>query len=67
MATQIDMLISSVANGLDSSGGFCARSRIVVDHQRINGTFFVISAVVPPSSQFAPRRALKFSETHLLS
>ncbi|KAI9452056.1 serine palmitoyltransferase [Lactarius psammicola] len=46
-ATQIDMLVGSVANGLNSSGGFCAGSRIVVDHQRINGTAFVFSAAVP--------------------
>ncbi len=41
------MLVGSVANGLNSSGGFCACSRIVVDHQRINGTSFVFSAKVP--------------------
>ena len=46
-ATKIDMLIGSVANGLNSSGGFCAGSRTVVDHQRINGTSFVFSAAVP--------------------
>jgi serine palmitoyltransferase len=31
------MLIGSVTNRLNSSGGFCAGSHIVVDHQRING------------------------------
>jgi serine palmitoyltransferase len=41
------MLLGSVANGLNSSGGFCAGSRHVVDHQRINGTSFVFSAAVP--------------------
>ncbi|KAN0139453.1 Pyridoxal phosphate-dependent transferase [Lactarius tabidus] len=46
-ATQIDMIVGSVANGLNSSGGFCAGSHIVVDHQRINGTSFVFSAAVP--------------------
>ncbi|KAH9028232.1 pyridoxal phosphate-dependent transferase [Lactarius pseudohatsudake] len=47
-ATQIDMTVGSVAiaNGLNSSGGFCAGLRIVVDHQRINGTPFVFSAAV---------------------
>ncbi len=40
------MLVGSVVNSLNSSGGFCAGSRIVVDHQRINGTFFVFSAAV---------------------
>ncbi|KAI9452060.1 pyridoxal phosphate-dependent transferase [Lactarius psammicola] len=46
-ATQIDMLVGYVANGLNSSGRFCAGSGIVVDHQRINGTAFVFSAAVP--------------------
>ena len=46
-ATQIDMLVGSVANGLNSSGGFCAGSHIIVDHQRINSTSFVFSAAVP--------------------
>ena len=40
------MLVGSVANGLNSSGGFCAGSHIVVDHQRINGTSSVFSAAV---------------------
>jgi serine palmitoyltransferase len=42
------MLIGSVANGLNSAGGFCTGSRAMVDHQRINGTSFVFSAAVPP-------------------
>ncbi|KAI0786994.1 serine palmitoyltransferase [Abortiporus biennis] len=46
-ATQIDMLVGSVANGLTSGGGFCAGSEIVVKHQRINGTSFVFSASMP--------------------
>jgi serine palmitoyltransferase len=46
-ATQVDILLGSIANGLNSSGGFCAGSHVVVDHQRINGTSFVFSAAVP--------------------
>ena len=46
-ATQIDMLIGLVANGLNSSGGFCAGSRTVVDRQRVNGISFVFSAAAP--------------------
>ena len=45
-ATQIDRLVGPVANGLNSSGGFCAGSHIVVDHQHLNGTSFVFSAAV---------------------
>ncbi|KAI5988412.1 serine palmitoyltransferase subunit I, partial [Pisolithus albus] len=32
-ASQVDMLIGSVANGLCSAGGFCAGSTIVTEHQ----------------------------------
>ncbi|KAG8956945.1 serine palmitoyltransferase component, partial [Tulasnella sp. 419] len=46
-ASQIDMLVGSMANGLCATGGFCAGSRVVVDHQRINGTGFVFSAAMP--------------------
>jgi serine palmitoyltransferase len=46
-AMQIDMIVRSVADGLNSSGGFCAGSHIVVDHQRINGTSFIFSTMVP--------------------
>ncbi|KAH9164377.1 serine palmitoyltransferase [Lactarius sanguifluus] len=45
-ATQIHMIVGSVANGLNS-GGFCAGSRIVMDHQHINGASFVFSTAVP--------------------
>src|ERR1700761_3241794 len=47
------MLIGSFAHGLNSSGGFCAGSRIVVDHQCINDTSFVFSAVVPALLAFS--------------
>ncbi|KAH9038444.1 hypothetical protein EDB84DRAFT_1093471 [Lactarius hengduanensis] len=46
-ATQIDMIIGSVANTRDSLDGFCAGSLIVVDHRHINSTSFVFSAAVP--------------------
>lgn len=46
-ATSIDMLVGSMANGLCASGGFCAGSKVVVDHQRINSTSFVFSAAMP--------------------
>ena len=46
-AIQIDMLVGSIANGLNSAGRFCAGPHNVVDHQRINGTSFVFSAALP--------------------
>ncbi|KAG5641098.1 hypothetical protein DXG03_006035 [Asterophora parasitica] len=47
LAEKVDMLVGSVAIGLSSSGGFCAGSQTVVDHQRINGPSFVFSASMP--------------------
>ncbi|KZT26093.1 serine palmitoyltransferase [Neolentinus lepideus HHB14362 ss-1] len=47
-ASQVDMLVGSVANGLASCGGFCAGSKYVAYHQRINGSAFVFSASMPP-------------------
>ncbi|KAH9060246.1 serine palmitoyltransferase [Lactarius vividus] len=63
-ATQIDMIIGSVANGLNSSGGFCAGSRIVVDHQHINSTSFVFSAVVPALLAVSASRGDKHPAEH---
>ena len=41
------MIVGSVANALCSAGGFCAGSKVVTEHQRINGTSFVFSAAMP--------------------
>ena len=43
------MIVGSVSNSLCSAGGFCAGSKVIVDHQRINGTAFVFSAAMPPA------------------
>lgn len=46
-ATDVDMIVGSMANTLGSAGGFCAGSNEVVFHQRINGPAFVYSAALP--------------------
>ncbi|CAA7263324.1 unnamed protein product [Cyclocybe aegerita] len=46
-AEKVDILLGSCAVGLASCGGFCAGSRVVIDHQRINGPSFVFSASMP--------------------
>ncbi|OSX56865.1 hypothetical protein POSPLADRAFT_1076515 [Postia placenta MAD-698-R-SB12] len=46
-ASQVDMLVGSMANGLTSAGGFCAGSHTVVKHQRINAPSVVFSAALP--------------------
>lgn len=46
-ATEVDMIVGSMANTLGAAGGFCAGSNEVVFHQRINGPAFVYSAALP--------------------
>lgn len=46
-ASEVDMIVGSMANTLGSAGGFCAGSSEVVFHQRINGPSYVFSAALP--------------------
>ena len=40
--TEVDIMVSSMANALASSGGFCAASKEVVDHQVWISYFFTL-------------------------
>lgn len=62
-ASEIDMLVGSMANTLGSAGGFCAGTEEVVFHQRINGTSFVFSAALPAMLAVASSTAIQ----HLIS
>ncbi|EPQ64100.1 Bgt-972 [Blumeria graminis f. sp. tritici] len=46
-ASQIDMLIGSLAGPLCAGGGFCAGSTDVVEHQRISAASYTFSAALP--------------------
>jgi 7-keto-8-aminopelargonate synthetase-like enzyme len=46
-ASQVDMIIGSLAGPLCAGGGFCAGSRDVVEHQRISATSYTFSAALP--------------------
>lgn len=46
-ATEVDMIVGSMANTLGGAGGFCAGTSEVVFHQRINGPSYVYSAALP--------------------
>ncbi|TYJ52495.1 hypothetical protein B9479_006889 [Cryptococcus floricola] len=46
-ATEVDMLLGSMAVGLATGGGFCAGSQVVCKHQRINSSASVFSASLP--------------------
>ncbi|KAK9236177.1 pyridoxal phosphate-dependent transferase [Lipomyces kononenkoae] len=46
-ATEVDMIVGSLATTMCAGGGFCAGSEYVVSHQRISGNGYVFSAALP--------------------
>ncbi|KAJ3367514.1 serine palmitoyltransferase component [Kappamyces sp. JEL0680] len=46
-ATNIDLIVASLANAFSGSGGFCAGSKEIVEHQRLGGQSYVYSASLP--------------------
>ncbi|WWD20547.1 hypothetical protein CI109_105023 [Kwoniella shandongensis] len=46
-ASEVDILLGSMATGLSTGGGFCAGSKVVCSHQRINSSASVFSASLP--------------------
>ncbi|KAI8096600.1 pyridoxal phosphate-dependent transferase [Halteromyces radiatus] len=46
-AKDVDMIVGSMASALCSSGGFCAGSVEIVDHQRLSGSAYCFSASLP--------------------
>lgn len=46
-AEAVDMIIGSLAGPLCAAGGFCAGSKDVVRHQRINAASYTYSAALP--------------------
>merc|ERR1711939_855993 len=46
-ASQVDMLVGSLAGPLCAGGGFCAGSTDVVEHQRISAASYTFSAALP--------------------
>ena len=62
-ASQIDLIIGSMANTLGSSGGFVAGSQAVEYHQRINSAAFVFSAALPALLAVASSTAIEFLQS----
>ncbi|CAD6933328.1 unnamed protein product [Tilletia laevis] len=58
-ASDVSIIVGSMANTFGSAGGFCAGSKEVVYHQRINGTAFVFSAALPALLAVAASTALR--------
>jgi serine palmitoyltransferase len=46
-ASQVDMIIGSLAGSLCGGGGFCAGSEEIVEHQRLSGNAYTFSAALP--------------------
>lgn len=46
-ASQVDMLIGSLAGPLCAGGGFCAGTNDIVEHQRITAASYTYSAALP--------------------
>jgi 7-keto-8-aminopelargonate synthetase-like enzyme len=46
-ASQVDMLVGSLAGPLCAGGGFCAGTNDVVEHQRISAASYTFSAALP--------------------
>lgn len=46
-ASQVDMIIGSLAGPLCAGGGFCAGSDEIVEHQRISAAAYTFSAALP--------------------
>ncbi|GAA5803551.1 hypothetical protein HPULCUR_009033 [Helicostylum pulchrum] len=58
-ATEVDMIVGSMANALCSSGGFCAGSEEIVDHQRLSGLSYCFSASIPAMLAVASNEAIQ--------
>ncbi|KAK3848174.1 MAG: serine palmitoyltransferase [Linnemannia gamsii] len=60
---RVDMIIGSMAQALSGTGGFCAGSKEVVEHQRLSGQAFVFSAAMPAMLAVCASEAVRILET----
>ncbi|KAI9255282.1 pyridoxal phosphate-dependent transferase [Sporodiniella umbellata] len=58
-AKEIDMIVGSLANAICGSGGFCAGSVEVIDHQRLSGSAYCFSASMPAMLAVSASEAFK--------
>jgi serine palmitoyltransferase len=56
------MIVGSLANALCGSGGFCAGSVEVVDHQRLSGSAYCFSASMPAMLAVSASEAFRIIE-----
>jgi serine palmitoyltransferase len=60
--SNIDMIVASLANGLCASGGICAGSKEIVEHQRLSGQSYVYSASLPAILAVTAIEGVKYLE-----
>ncbi|SAM08704.1 hypothetical protein [Absidia glauca] len=58
-ATEVDMIVGSMSSSLCGSGGFCAGSVEIVDHQRLSGSAYCFSASIPAMLAVSASEALQ--------
>lgn len=46
--TEVDLILASLENALETVGGFCVGSHFIVEHQRLGGLGYCFSASQPP-------------------
>ncbi|KAI8645245.1 pyridoxal phosphate-dependent transferase [Parasitella parasitica] len=63
-AVDVDMIVGSMANALCSSGGFCAGSEEIIDHQRLSGLAYCFSASIPAMLAVSASEAIKIIREH---
>ncbi|KAM3086422.1 serine palmitoyltransferase component [Clarireedia jacksonii] len=63
-ASQVDMLIGSLAGPLCAGGGFCAGSNDVVEHQRITAASYTFSAALPAMLATTASETLNMLQTN---
>ena len=63
-ATEVDMIIGSLAGPLCAGGGFCAGSEEIVDHQRISAAAYTFSAALPAMLATTASEVLFMLETN---
>ncbi|OBZ82580.1 Serine palmitoyltransferase 1 [Choanephora cucurbitarum] len=61
-AKEVDMIVGSLANALCGSGGFCAGSIEVIDHQRLSGSAYCFSASMPAMLAVSASEAFRIIE-----
>ncbi|KAI9822336.1 MAG: serine palmitoyltransferase component [Pycnora praestabilis] len=63
-ATEVDMIVGSLAGPLCAGGGFCAGSDEIVEHQRISAAAYTFSAALPAMLATTASESLSLLQTN---